>query len=90
MSLPEAILGAKIRVPTATGSVTMTIPPHSNSGTVLRLKGKGLPKSGQSGPGDQRVGLKVVLPEKPDAELSEFIRSWSEDHAYDARANLEG
>src|SRR5215470_1829729 len=43
ITLKEALLGGKVPVPTLTGPVTLTVPPHSNSGRVLRLKGKGLP-----------------------------------------------
>ena len=53
ISLDEAVLGAKIRVPTPTGAVTLTVPSHSNSGKILRLKGKGVPKRG-GGRGDRR------------------------------------
>lgn len=89
VSFSEAILGAKVRVPTTSGSVTVTIPPHSNSGDVLRLKGKGVPKRGADDAGDQLVELRVVLPDPPDEELEEFARRWSESHAYDARADME-
>ena len=56
----------------------------ANSGTVLRLKGKGVAKAG-GGQGDQYVTLKVMLPEKPDPELEAFIDRWSKDKAYDPR-----
>ena len=90
VSLAEAVLGGKVQVPTIDGPVTMTIPKGSNSGTTLRLRGKGIvdPKSGQRG--DQYVRLKVVLPKTADPELEEFVRRWSETHAYDPRAGLGG
>lgn len=88
VSISEALLGAKVRVPTATGAVTMTIPPHSNSGDVLRLKGKGVPGRGNTKVGDQLVVLKVILPDKPDKELEDFIRDWAERHAYNTRSDL--
>jgi DnaJ-class molecular chaperone len=90
VSLAEAVLGGKVAVPTIDGPVTMTIPKNSNSGTTLRLRGKGIvdPRTGQRG--DQYVRLKVSLPKTADPELEEFVRRWSEKHAYDPRAGLGG
>lgn len=88
VALHEAVLGAKIRVPTIDGPVTMTIPRKSNSGARLRLKGKGFPAKGGKR-GDQHVTLRVVLPEKPDADLEAFLESWAQDHAYDPRIDME-
>ena len=84
VTLPEAVLGGKVTVPTIDGKVTLTVPPGSNNGTVLRLKGKGAPMRG--GRGDQLVTLKVVLPDRPDAELEEFLRSWTSKYPYDVRS----
>ena len=75
ISLSEAVLGGKIRVPTPTGAVTMTVPKGSNTGTTMRLKGKGAPRVG-GGHGDELVKLKIVLPKAPDPELEEFISKW--------------
>jgi DnaJ-class molecular chaperone len=88
ITLPEAVLGGRVEVPTIDGAVTMTIPKGSNTGTVLRLRARGIvdPKSGQRG--DQYVRLQVVLPKEPDPELDEFVRRWAESHAYDPRADL--
>jgi DnaJ-class molecular chaperone len=88
ISLAEAVLGGKIQVPTPTGAVTMTVPKGANSGTVLRLKGKGAPRSG-GGHGDEYVTLKIVLPEKPDPELASFIATWS-GRTYNPRQGMEG
>lgn len=82
VSLAEAVLGGKITVPTLSGRVTMTVPAGANTGTVLRLKGKGIKG------GDQYVTLKVVLPERVDAQLAEFVRGWAQAHPYDPRAGL--
>ncbi|GIK50824.1 MAG: molecular chaperone DnaJ [Alphaproteobacteria bacterium] len=71
ISLTEAVEGGKIQAPTPTGPVTLTIPAGSNTGKVLRLKGKGV-----SGQGDQFVRLQVVLPEIPDEELKRFVKKW--------------
>lgn len=76
VSLPEAVLGGRIEVPTIDGPVTMSVPANSNTGTVLRLKGKGLARHGE-GRGEQYVTLKVVLPDKPDREFTEFVRHWA-------------
>ena len=76
VSLDEAVLGAKIPVPTLSGKVQVTIPPHSSSGRVLRLKGKGLPKAG--GHGDLLVTPRIVLPDGADGELDALMRTWRE------------
>jgi DnaJ-class molecular chaperone len=86
VSLPEAVLGAKLDVPTPTGPVRMTVPKGSNTGSVLRLKGKGVARAGAS-PGDEYVTLKIVLPERPDPELEEFARRWQA--AQNPRRHLE-
>ena len=80
ISLKEAIFGAKIEVPTLSGPVSLKIPPHSNSGQVLRLKDKGLPAAGSAAPGDLFVRLSVALPDTPDAELEEFVKTWESTH----------
>ena len=87
VSLTEAVLGAKIKVPTPTGPVTMTVPKDSNTGTVLRLRGKGAPRS-TGGRGDEYVTLKVMLPEKHDPELTSFVSGWS-NKAYNPRRAME-
>jgi DnaJ-class molecular chaperone len=77
-----------VEVPTIDGPVTMTVPKGANTGTTLRLRGRGIvdQKSGQRG--DQYVRLQVVLPKTPDPELEAFARRWAETHAYDPRADL--
>jgi DnaJ-class molecular chaperone len=86
ITLDEAVLGAKIEVPTIGGRVQMTVPKGSSSGDVLRLKGRGLKT--KTGSGDQRVVLRVVMPERVDAELEKFVKGWREKHPYDPRAEL--
>lgn len=75
ITLAEAVLGASVRVPTPDGAVMLTVPKGSNSGKVLRLKGKGFHKKG-GGRGDLLVTLLVDLPVDDDA-LVEFIEGWS-------------
>ncbi|MGI9417554.1 MAG: DnaJ C-terminal domain-containing protein [Geminicoccaceae bacterium] len=88
ISLGEAVLGGKIDVPTIDGPVTMTVPKGSNTGTTLRLKGRGIagPKGG--GRGNQYVRLSVTLPPASDEDLEAFLERWSADHPYDPRKNL--
>ena len=90
VALNEAVLGARVHVPTARGSVAMTIPPGSNTGDTLKLKGKGVAALGKHPAGDQLVTLNVVLPKKTDAKLSAFLEDWAKDHGYDPRQGMEG
>ena len=83
ISLSEAVLGGKVRVPTPTGAVTMTVPKGSNTGTTMRLRGKGAPRVA-GGHGDEFVKLKVVLPKGPDPELEAFVSNWDRK-AFDPR-----
>ena len=77
VSLGEAVLGGRITVPTIEGDVAMTIPKGSNSGTTLRLKGRGIVDRKSKQRGDQYVKLKVVLPEGADADLARFVEGWN-------------
>ena len=88
ISLPEAVLGAKLDVPTPTGSVRMTVPKGTNTGRVLRLRGKGVARK-DGGRGDEYVTLKIVLPEPLDPELEEFARRWQAGQKHDPRRGLE-
>jgi len=88
VTLPEAVLGAKITVPTIHGAVTVKVPRGANTGSMLRLKGKGLPAGAGNAVGDQYVKLRVVLPDPPDPELTEFLERWTERHPYDVRSKL--
>jgi len=85
ITLQEAILGAMIKVPTLDGLVQLKVPKGANTGTVLRLKGKGIPNPDRKINGDQYVKLTVVLPERPDPDLSAFIEKWAKSHDYDVR-----
>lgn len=90
VALQEAVLGAKVRVPTVTGAVAMTVPAGSNTGDTLRLRGKGVPAILDRKSGDQIVTLRIVLPETPDDDLKTFLEDWAKDHNYDPRAGMEG
>lgn len=86
VTIREAVLGARLKVPTPTGAVLVTIPKGSNTGSVLRLKGRGI-AHGQSH-GDQLVTLRVVLPSKADAELEAFLTNWTPSPDDDPRKDM--
>jgi DnaJ-class molecular chaperone len=88
VSLPEALLGAQIKVPTLDGPVAVRIPAATNTGALLRLKGKGVPAHGTRLAGDFFVRLRVVLPDGAQPALSEFVEKWAKKHAYDPREKL--
>ncbi|MDB5581434.1 MAG: putative Heat shock protein-DnaJ-like protein [Bradyrhizobium sp.] len=75
ISLKEAVLGAKVRVPTPGGAVSVAVAKWSNTGRVLRLKGRGVPRADGS-KGDEYVKLMLMLPEKPDLKLEAFVAEW--------------
>ncbi len=79
VTLSVAVLGGKTDAPTIYGTVSVNVPKNSNTGTQLRLKGKGL---GIKTRGDQFIHLKVILPKKPDKEFLKFIKKWSLTHPY--------
>ena len=89
VTIQEAILGTSILVPTIYGNVTLKVPEKSNNGTNLRLKGKGISPKRDSIFGDQYVSLKVMLPEKIDDKLIEFIESWAKNNDYNPRKKLK-
>ena len=77
-----------VEVPTPAGPVRMRVPPHSDSGTKLRLRGRGVPAHGSLPAGDLHATLRVVLG-KPDAALEEFLRGWTPDPAPNPRHAME-
>lgn len=87
VTLAEAYLGSRVRVPTPTGPVMLTVPRGSNTGTVLRLKGKGVQRRG--GHGDEMVKLKVVLPSEKNPELEAFLANWAHGKSYDPRKDMQ-
>jgi DnaJ-class molecular chaperone len=89
VTVTEAALGGKVRVPTIGGPVMLNVPAGSNTGTSLRLKGRGLLDRKSAQRGDQYVKLKVVLPDVPDDKLKEFLSSWEAGRTYDPRKAME-
>lgn len=85
ISLDEAVLGAKVEVPTASGRVQLTIPKGTSSGRVFRLKGKGIANRATGVVGDQLVTVSIVLPDRIDDGLAYFMSEWRQKHAYDPR-----
>lgn len=82
----EAALGASITVPTLDGKVQLKIPPNSQNGSKLRLKGKGL--STQKSQGDQIVTLTVALPQATTDEQREVYKTMAEKMPFNPRAEL--
>ncbi len=88
VTLYEAVLGAKVRVPTLSGAVELSIPKNTSSGRTFRLKGKGLPAKGKAASGDLFVSAKIVLPDGNDAELEALMEKWRADKPYNPRGGM--
>ncbi|MDE8348466.1 MAG: J domain-containing protein [Acidocella sp.] len=88
ITLHEAVLGGKVTVPTPAGPVAMTIKAHSDNGTQLRLRGRGVPAHGDNPAGDLYVNLRVMVGQ-PDAALEAFLQGWKPAHPQDPRAGME-
>lgn len=86
ITLYEAVLGGKVRVPTLGGAVELSVPKNTSSGRTFRLKGKGLPKGGASG--DLFVTTRIMLPDGHDAELEALMQKWRDQHPYNPRSGL--
>jgi DnaJ-class molecular chaperone len=86
VTLYEAVLGGKVRVPTLGSAVELSIPKNTSSGRTFRLKGKGLPKPG--GTGDLFVTTRIILPDGNDAELEALMQKWRDNHPYHPRSDL--
>jgi DnaJ-class molecular chaperone len=87
ITLYEAVLGGKVRVPTLTGAVELSIPKNTSSGRTFRLKGKGLPKAAGAS-GDLFVTTRIMLPDGNDAELETLMQKWRDGHPYNPRSDL--
>lgn len=83
ITIDEAVLGAKVEVPTVSGRVQLTVPKGTSSGQVLRLKGKGVRNTATGATGDELVTVRIVLPETIDDGLSYFLTEWRQKHRYD-------
>ena len=87
ITLYEAVLGGKVRVPTLGGAVELSIPKNTSSGRTFRLKGKGLPRATGS-TGDLFVTARIVLPDGNDSELEALMQKWRDGHTYNPRSDL--
>ncbi len=83
ITIDEAVLGAKVEVPTVSGRVQLTIPKGTSSGQVLRLKGKGVRNTTTGATGDELVTVRIMLPDTIDESLSYFLTEWRKKHRYD-------
>jgi DnaJ-class molecular chaperone len=83
ITLYEAVLGGKVRVPTLDGAVELAIPAGSNSGRTFRLKGKGF-----AGKGDLLATVRIMLPEGGGDDLAEMMKAWREGKPYDPRKGM--
>jgi DnaJ-class molecular chaperone len=88
VTLKEAVLGARIQVPTIRGPVTVTVPKGSNAGTTLRLKERGIRARKNGHHGHQLITLKVVLPDAEEPELTGFLESWTPKVVQDPRKEM--
>jgi DnaJ-class molecular chaperone len=86
ITLYEAVLGGKVRVPTLDRAVELAIPAGTNSGRTFRLKGKGFPA--KEGTGDLLATVRIMLPEGADAELEALMRKWRTSRSYDPRTDM--
>ena len=84
VTVPDAVLGGKVEAPTPNGPVTLSIPPGSNSGSTLRLKGRGM-VGAQGRRGDLMARIVVTLPDPPDEELKRFAETWRAERPYTPR-----
>jgi len=87
ITLYEAVLGAKVRVPTLGSAVELSIPKNTSSGRTFRLKGKGLPK-GTGETGDLFVITRIILPDGNDSALEALMQKWRDAHPYNPRGDL--
>jgi DnaJ-class molecular chaperone len=86
LTLYEAVLGGKVRVPTLDGAVELAIPACTNSGRTFRLKGKGLKT--KSGSGDLLASVRISLPDAVDDEFRRLMEAWRDKKPYDPRGSL--
>jgi len=87
ITLYEAVLGAKVRVPTLGSAVELSIPKNTSSGRTFRLKGKGLPRPSGT-PGDLYVTTQIKLQDGNDSQLEALMQTWREGHPYNPRKDF--
>ncbi len=87
ITLYEAVLGGKVRVPTLGGAVELSIPKNTSSGRTFRLKGKGLPKAGGTA-GDLFLTTRIMLPDGNHSDLEALMQKWRDGHPYNPRSDL--
>ncbi len=87
ITLYEAVLGGKVRVPTLDGAVELNLPAGTSSGRTFRIAGKGMPAKGKAG--DLYATVRIALPDKSDRDLEELMRKWSQQRPYDPRKDLK-
>jgi DnaJ-class molecular chaperone len=86
VTLYEAALGAKVRVPTLDRPVELTIPPGTSGGRTFRLKGKGFPA--KDGRGDLLATVRIALPPQTDPEFEALMKKWQTEKPYDPRKDM--
>jgi molecular chaperone DnaJ len=89
ITVPEATLGAKIKVPTLFGQTTIRIPPGTKSGQKFRLKDKGAPVAGKRLKGDQYVEVSIVPPPFEDEKIRDLMKELQEISTENPREKLE-
>ena len=88
VTVKEAVLGEKIEIPTVDGMVSLTVPPGTQSGQQLKLKGKGVPHLGGGGTGDHYVTIKVVTPSGIGERGKELLRELDRLHPSNPRSGI--
>jgi molecular chaperone DnaJ len=89
ITVPEALTGTDVRVPTFWGDVTVTVPPLSQSGKKLRLKERGAPSLKGGGKGDLYLVVKIMIPTEPSRELESLAKKLREEYRTDVRADMK-
>jgi DnaJ-class molecular chaperone len=87
ITLYEAVLGGKVRVPTLDGAVNITVPANTSSGRTFRIQGKGMPHQKQRG--DLLATVRIMLPEGSHHDLDELMQKWRDEKPYDPRKDLK-
>ena len=87
ITLYEAVLGGKVRVPTLDGAVDLNVPAGTSSGRIFRIGGKGMPAEGKAG--DLYATVRIALPDRGDRELEDLMRKWRDQNPYDPRKDLK-